>query len=285
MNGKTITLFFLCVMLLVWSGNSVDSHTVGAADKDALVAKLETDPLKLRAGDTATIFISVTDSHGRPVEGLSMHHERILHVVIASQDFGVFAHVHPEDFGSITPEMMKAARYPVRFAFPEAGRYIVGVDFAKNDQSYSRHFTVDVSGEPKMGKLAKDFARSKRFGNLDVTLSSSPKRITAGKEVVLTYVFERDGNPVTDLEPYLSATMHLAIISGNLSYFMHTHGEVPGMPGMEHAGHHMHMTVPERFGPRIDVRTVFPSRGLYQIYGQIQRGGEVVLTSFMVEVK
>jgi Cu+-exporting ATPase len=130
-------------------------------------------------------------------------------------------------------------------------------------------------------------SREKRFGNLDVTLASMPERITAGKEVILSYLFRKKGKPVTDLEPYLSAPMHLAIISRDLTHFIHTHGEVPGMPSMGHDEHHMQMkmTVPDKFGPTIEIHVVFPAKGLYQIFGQVGHEGKVIVTSFMVEVE
>jgi Cu+-exporting ATPase len=208
-------------------------------------------------------------------------------VVIASQDFSVFSHVHPEDFGALSPEMKKTARYPVRFSFPKAGRYIIGIDFAVREQLFSKQFLVAVTGEPKMGPPGKDFSREKRFGGLEVTFASAPERIVAGKEVTLSYLFRKNGKPVDDLEPYLSAPMHLAIISSDLSRFMHTHGEVPGMTGAGHHEHHgeMHMAVPDRFGPNIEVHVEFPVKGLYEIFGQLRHRGKVIDTSFMVEVE
>jgi Cu+-exporting ATPase len=148
---------------------------------------------------------------------------------------------------------------------------------------------VDVAGGPALGHLTKDLSREKKIGDIDVTLSSAPERIKAGKEVTLNYMFRKKGRPVNDLAPYLSAPMHLAIISADLNHFMHTHGEVSGMsgmPGMRHEAHHMemNMTVPEKFGPKIEVHTVFPAKGLYQIFGQVQHQGKVILTSFMVQV-
>ena len=104
---------------------------------------------------------------------------------------------------------------------------------------------------------------------------------------MLTYIFRKDGRPVTDLEPWLEAPMHLAIVSSDLKYFLHVHGEVPGM---EHAGHeeghmHMHMSVPSEFGPEIEVPVVFPGKGLYEVYGQAGYKGKVILTKFMVDVQ
>ncbi len=283
MIRKILTGIF--IFMIVLTGKSwAHRAELGTGSEDVTVT-LRTEPGILRTGIPATLVFSIVDRQGRPVGELSVHHERLLHVIIASQDFSVFAHVHPEDFGPVTAEMTKTARYPVRFDFPSAGRYIVGIDFAVKEQLHSRHFTVDVAGEPRLGSPKKDLSRERKAGDMEVTFSSLPEHITSGKEVTLKYVFRLKGTPVTDLEPYLSAPMHLAIISGDLAHFIHTHGELPGMSGMKHAGHEMHMKVPGRFGPEVEVHTVFPSKGLYQIFGQVSHGGQVVLTSFTVEVE
>ncbi len=282
---KIVSGIFLCLIVLTVGGSGLAHHAEpGTGSEDATVT-LETEPARIQAGIPATLLFSIADRQGKPVEDLSVHHERLLHIIIASQDFRVFAHIHPEDFGPITAEMTKTARYPVRFVFPKAGRYIIGIDFAVKEQLYSRHFTIDVTGEPAMELPKKDFSREERIGEMDVTFSSSSEHITAGKEVTLTYVFRLKGRPVTDLEPYLSAPMHLAIISDDLNHFIHTHGELPGMSGTDHGRHQMHMSVPGKFGPRIAVRVVFPSKGLYHIFGQVSREGKVILTSFMVKVE
>jgi len=249
------------------------------------VASLKTEPEHITAGNTATIVFSINDRKGMPVTDLTIHHDRLIHVVIASQDFSVFAHIHPEDFGPITGEMKKSAHYSVRYTFPKAGRYITAIDYVANGRAVSKHFIIDVAGGSEMGPLKKDLNREKRFGDLDVRFSSMQEHIQAGKEVMLSYLFRRNGKEVTGLEPYLSAPMHLAIISGDLTHFIHTHGEIPGMAPMEHHEHHMQMAVPQQFGPQIDVHVVFPVRGLYQIFGQVGYQGKVILTSFMVEVE
>jgi hypothetical protein len=256
------------------------THTAG----EEAVATIKTKPEHITAGVPTTIVLSLKDRRGRPITDLTVHHDRLIHVVIVSQDFSVFAHIHPQDFEPITPELKKIARYPIKFTFPKSGRYIMGIDFAVKGHPISKHFSLDVSGEPKMGHLEKDLGREKTFGDLDVELSA-PGHIVAGKEVTLGYFFKTKGRPVTDLDPYLSAPMHLAIISADLAHFIHTHGEIPGMSPMGPHEHEMHMRVPERFGPRIDVYVVFPVKGLYQIFGQVGHRGKVVLTSFMVEVE
>ena len=248
---------------------------------------IETTPSALKAGSPAEITFIMRDAEGKPLRGLTIMHDRLMHAVIASADFSVFAHIHPEDFGPITEEMRKKAEYPVQFTFPKAGEYIIAVDSAVGGRHFSEHFTVDVTGKPKIGPYVRDLSREKKFGDLQVTFSTVPGKIVAGEQAVLKYVIKKDGGPVKDLEPYLAAPMHVAIISSDLDVFIHAHGEIPGMAsGHHHRGHEeMHMNVPEKFGPELDVPIVFPEKGLYQIFSQVKRKGKVILLSFMLEVE
>jgi Cu+-exporting ATPase len=181
--------------------------------------------------------------------------------------------------------MIKTARFPVHYTFPKAGQYLIALDSAVKDSPFSEHFSVDVAGEPGMGSMKKDFAREKKFGDYTVTLSSTPERISSGKEVTLSYLIKKDGKPVNDLQPYLSAPMHIAVISANLNNFIHAHGELPGTSSSQSHGSHHHMTVPEKFGPIIEAHISFPAKGVFQIFGEVKHQGKVILTSFMVEVE
>jgi len=260
---------------------------VPAVKTEGPIAVLKTAPVRISAGSTATMTVSIEDAEGNPAAEITPTHDRILHVIIVSEDFAVFSHIHPEDFGSVTSDMKKAAQFPVRYTFPNAGRYLIGVDFAVNGQSFSKRFVIDVGGDPRMGAPKKDFSRQKKFGEYDVTLKTMPKIIHAGQAVTLTYLFKENGQPVADLQPYISATMHVAIISTDLKDFIHEHGLVPGMPatGM-HAHHMMHdMAIPSAFGPEIEVRTSFPAKGAYEIFSEAKHRGKVIVTHFMIEVQ
>jgi hypothetical protein len=262
-----------------------EMHAAHNMREAGVVAQLTTEPERVTAGTPATVRISLSDAEGKPLQGLTLMHARYLHVVIVSQDFSVFAHIHPRDFERLTPEVLKSGRFFVRFTFPRAGRYVVGLNFAVRGRPFGRHFIVNVAGEPKMTSPKKDFSREKRFGGLDVTFSTMPERIAANKEAVLNYVFKKNGKPVTDLEPWLGAPMHLAIVSSDLKNFLHVHGEVLGMLSPEHHEDHMDMTVPRKFGPGIEVHVTFPAKGLYEVFGQAGHEGKVILTRFMVEVE
>ena len=54
----------------------------------------------------------------------------------------------------------------------------------------------------------------------DVTLGGRP---IAGQESELTFTVRRNGEPVTDLEPYLGAFGHLVSLRGGDLAYLHTH--------------------------------------------------------------
>jgi putative copper resistance protein D len=255
-------------------------HAVPGAEP---VIHLKTDPATLIAGTPAMLTVSIEDGNGRPLQGLAVHHDRILHVVIISEDLNIFAHIHPEDIGPITTAMVKKATFPVRYVFPKAGRYLIGFDFAASDALYSKQVVLTVSGGPRMGRQKVDLSRSKDFGHYRVTLSTPPEGIKVGEETALVYRIEKDGKPVTDLQPYLGAPMHLSVVRADLAQFMHIHGVLPGETHTH--DDHMHAMPPERFGPKIEADVVFPDKGVYKIFSQVQHQGKVLLFDFMVEVR
>ena len=82
---------------------------------------------------------------------------------------------------------------------------------------------------------------------------------------MLTTRIELDGEPVTDLEPYLGAYGHLvALREGDLAY-LHVHPE-EAEPG-----------------PEVAVRAEFPSAGDYRLFLDFQHDGEVRTAEFAVE--
>ena len=199
-----------------------------------------------------------------------------------SEDFNVFKHIHPEDFGNME-DMKKSGSYSVEFIFPRAGKYIIAIDFMIDDDMIAKHFIVDVKGEPKLDKLNPDFSREFNFDGYNVDLTI-PDKITSGEEFVLNYRVEKDGEPVTDLEPYLGAPMHVAVISIDLKNFAHTHGELDSS-GMMNEGVNHEMGLPEKFGPEIKAHVTFPAKGIYFVAGEINHNGKVIVSKFMIDVK
>lgn len=125
------------------------------------------------------------------MKGLTATHERLVHVIIISEDIGSFAHIHPDDFGAITWEMKKDTSFTLRYTFPRAGKYLIAVDTAIGNTPVSKLVYLNVSGNPKAGSIKKDLSHKKRFGDYEVSLTSRPERIIAGEDTVLTYTVRK----------------------------------------------------------------------------------------------
>ena len=301
-------------------GHSAHSTTHNAS---SLNVALHTEPQTISVGAPAVLTFHLTDAAGEPVTDLMVHHARVLHVLVVSENLQIIGHIHPEDFESRDILAELEGVYTVHFTFPAAGRYILAVDVMTADAEFAKYLYVDVKGEAKMADMVPDFHREKTvFGYTDeggdrytkaVSLDGgagasiyhakmeAPERIKAGEMTHIMYHFSQDGKPLTDLVPFLDAPMHFAIVSTRLDGVLHTHGTVPGSADAKkmmedpHAGHkmeeapttgHQHQgTTPEKFGPAVMLMTTFPEAGLYQIFGQLKHADQILWTSFMVEVE
>ena len=267
------------------AGHKGGQHEHYATTGSEPVIHLETSPSDIKAGRPVKMTVQIEGQNGKPLGGLTVHHERILHAIVIGSDLKVFAHIHPEDIGPVTDEMLRQATFPLRFTFPKAGEYLVGLDFATADGLYSKTAHIKVSGRPIMGEPKLDFSTEKDFGAYHVTLKISPDIMKAGEETTLRYLIKKDKKPVADLSPYLGAPMHLAIVLADLKQFIHAHGVIPG-ESHTHTDHmHMHVEPGEKFGPEIESVVVFPVKGVYKIFSQVNHQGKVLLFDFMVKVQ
>lgn len=245
---------------------------------------MEITPEPLKAEETKVITFRFRDDEGKPVKDLAVVHDRILHIVIAGEDLSTFAHIHPEDFGPVTEKMKSKGAFSVQYTFPKAGRYLIAVDYGIGETHFSEQFPVDIPGEPAMGPFMKDLSREKTFGDYTVKFKAGSSPIRAGEKTVLTFSISQNSKPVRDITSYLSAAMHIAVISSDLEHFVHAHGDVPGSATEADSGH-MHHIVRDAYGPDIETAIVFPVRGIYRIFSEFKHQGKVVTLDFMTEVR
>lgn len=331
---STLDFYSLALTLLaitLFSGNSVFAchHIKHKAHKTentaALNVKLHTEPKKISAGESTSLMFHLTDAEDEPFTDLIVHHDRILHVLIVSENLQIIGHIHPEDFE--TRDMMAELEgvYTVHFTFPYAGRYILAIDAMTADAEYTKHLYVDVTGDKKMPEVFQDMRREKtvigwtqedgdRFtqavsitekkGTSKYTVKmKAPEKIKVGERVHITYHFTHEGKPVNDLVPFLDAPMHFAIVSNRLDGILHTHGTVPMRSKHDKmkknssqanrkmheknptTGHQHQGITPDKFGPTVMLMTTFTEAGIYQIFGQVKHGDQILFPTFMVKVE
>ncbi len=211
-----------------------------------------------------TLTITIDDPHGKRVRRLDVVHEKLLHLLVTSEDLSWFAHEHPEHRPDGT--------FTLRMTFPAPGRYTLFHDFTPKRvgmQVVAVDLVVDGTPPPAVA-LAPDAADAKTVDGITARLAPSAG-IVAGHNVELVVSLARDGVPVTDLEPFLGAMGHVIIVSADRQRFVHSHP-------IERRG-----VAPSR-GPEVRFQCQFPAGGVYKAWAQFQRAGRVLTVPFTLQV-
>ncbi|MER7701029.1 hypothetical protein [Streptomyces sp. NPDC096095] len=217
---------------------------------------------RVEAGVPAELRFSVVDEGAsRKVTAFRPEHGRELHLIVASNDLATYRHLHPERAADGT--------WSTPVELPEAGGYRVFADFTpdvKNAEGLTLGADLAVSGDARPEPLPRA-ERTVSVDGYEVTLDGE-LRAGAGEELRLEV--EKDGEPVTDLQPYLGAYGHLvALRAGDLAY-LHVHPN--GEPGDGRT----------KSGPEVSFTATAPSRGAYRLFLDFRHEGKVRTAAFTV---
>ncbi|MET8355379.1 hypothetical protein [Micromonospora sp. NPDC005171] len=214
------------------------------------------EPLDAPAGEFA---FRIAGPDGRPVTRYDVAHDKQMHLIVARRDLSGFRHVHPE----LSPD----GTWRVGTPLTGPGQWRAFADFTPTGgEPLTLGVDVAVPGELTERPLPAP-ATSTTVDGYTVTLAGAPQ---PGRTSPLTLTVSRDGQPVTDLEPYLGAYGHLvALRRGDLAY-LHVHPD--GTPGDGR-------TQP---GPAVTFLADVPSAGSYRLYLDFRHGGRVHTAEFTV---
>lgn len=221
------------------------------------------------AGRPTLITIEVIEKQTKQrIKEFNLLHEKLIHVIIVSEDLSQFSHVHPVfDY--------KEGRFTVYHIFPETAKYKIWVDFKpKNGNQTLVTFKLDnmIGAANKPISFKKERQYTKQIDKNYYVNLLIPKEIKSNKPVDLAFVIlDQNSNPITDLTPLMGAGGHSVIISSNLQEFLHVH------PTKE-------VSSDWKGGPEISFNTVFPYPGLYKAWGQFQHQNVIITAHFVLEV-
>ncbi|HZJ69701.1 MAG TPA: hypothetical protein VFF36_02130, partial [Planctomycetota bacterium] len=227
------------------------------------------------AGEPVPLRFRVESPAGEPVTSFEVVHEKLLHLILVSDDLAWFAHEHP----SIQPD----GSFVLAQTFPHAGSYTLFHDFTPPRVGMQ---VVPVELQVEGGPPAPDpvpleaGARTREVDGYRVSLQA-PSPLLSLVTAELVFRLERDGQPVTDLQPYLGTLGHLIVISSDRKHFVHSHplpppaaaGEAPGAAPATPAA-----------GPTVRFSALFPGPGRYKAWGQFQHEGRVITADFVLDV-
>ena len=249
--------------------------------------ELATSPATVEPRQPTELTLTLRNAAtGAPLTDLRLEHQRLVHLIVVSDDLALFSHEHPTPAGDGT--------FRLTHTFPSAGPYHVYADFvsvALGPQALAVALTV-AGPAPAAGTLAP-VASSVNANGAQVELAVEPAAPRVGQPVQLRFRLSQNGQPLGDLGPYLGVAGHLVAVSQDLQEFAHTHPSDAAMP-MDMSGmgdmssmDHSHMTAaaPDaRFGPDVSFTLTFRQPGLHKVWGQFSRDGDVIVAPFVVQV-
>lgn len=217
---------------------------------------------------------SIVDERGETKKEFATVHEKIMHVIIVRQDVQEFQHVHPtfdEKTGLFTlADLM----------LPSPGPYRIFADFTPLGTQ------LDPPGMPLGVTIFEDVTvgdltlytpqpltggpRTKTFQGYMVELRAAPTPVLSETPTTVSFDITKDGQPVTNLEPYLGALGHAVVLREGDLEFLHTH------PVDEHM---VNQTGTVNFA------VTFPTAGTYKIFSQFQHEGDILTTDFVITVE
>jgi len=218
------------------------------------------DQATVSPGTAVPVSFTIEGPDGSPVTEYDVEHEKQLHLIAVRRDFSGFQHVHPV--------MAEDGTWTTSLAL-SPGQWRLFADFkATGAEAVTLGNDLAVRGAYQPAAPTAD-SHTSTVDGYRVTLEGD---LAADEEARLTLSVTRDGEPVTDLEPYLGAYGHLvALRAGDLAY-LHVHPQGTPDDGA---------TEP---GPDVVFFAEVPSPGRYHLYLNFKHEGVVRTAAFTVTV-
>lgn len=226
-------------------------------------------------GSTTRLTLTPTKD-GQTLRDLVRVHEYLMHLIVVAPDLSFFDHVHPEP----QPD----GSFAIDYKFPSDGSYLLFADITpKGTRSQVFRLPVSMTSSSTTmpsdtsASLAPSPALAKPLAadpTIVAELHTSPRTSMAGMHSQLLFRLSRNGQPITDLEPYIGAMGHCVIVSEDTQTYLHSHPEQLLAPKPDARG-----------GPEVAFHTRFPKPGRYKVWGQFKRGDQILVADFVLDVK
>jgi len=166
-----------------------------------------------------------------PIKRYQVEMTKKLHVVIVSDDFKTFLHIHP----TLEPD----GHFLITQLFPAPGTYYVYADGLPNDMNHQVfRFKLDVGHpSPPSPRNLPATGMGVQAGPYEVDMSTV--RIHAGRMEMVDIEVLENGKPAKDLHPYLGAPAHAVFLNTKDLSYVHVHPMGADMMSMQ-----MDMTKP-----------------------------------------
>ncbi len=242
-----------------------------------------TATLNVRPGAGSSVVLDVAQTAGTPPQPLrkySLDMTKLMHMIVISDDFSQFRHVHPT-FDAKTGNFTQA------LSFDPNRRYYIYVDSqpAGLPQQVFR-FSYQSANAPMSRPIAPGppSPLRERAGPYDVMLAKTT--LPASTMQMINVTVTKNGKPAADLKPYLGAAAHAVFINTATLEYVHVHPVVQGQPmDMDMSMPGMTMDAgPGKAGPKMTMHVPPLPAGTYRLWLQFRGGSNLYVAPFTLAV-
>ena len=289
------------------TGDDHHPTAAGAMKAHTHTTKLDfsSAPNAIPVGKPATWTLKITDAKsGAPVNDFETEMTKKMHLIVVKNDLSWFNHIHPTFKGNgiftVTTTLPTKGTYKLYadYTLKGKGQEVPQYEFATGGEQPTSSSVQLVSDTMRAMWLTKKFVahpegepNAKGGATYEVALMPMPTPLVAGEDSMLHFqIRDAKGRPVKDLQPYLGAMGHCVILSNDTKSYLHSH---PMAEGAEHDMSKMgamdmskmnETPAPKSGGPDVMFHTNFPTAGLYKAWGQFRHKGQIITSSFVVNV-
>jgi DMSO/TMAO reductase YedYZ heme-binding membrane subunit len=249
---------------------------LGDATKRFTVS-MDVSPTRPQLGKEARLAFKVFDaSTGFRQDRFTRFYGQFMHIVVVNGSLTEFAHVHPTT---------EAGGFVLNHTFPKAGRYHIYLNYAPYQAvEQQAAFTVQVGDSDEVevaSELAQDTATMRQATGYTAYVSAEENltaaAFTAGTQP-LSFSIQRDGQPVTTLQPYLEAFGHLSLVNIHTYEFVHAHPPDTALPAPGD------LSGPDvLFVPMVLQGAVKP--GTYRAFAEFSPNGDYIVVPFTIRIQ
>lgn len=203
-------------------------HTDAPSDHAKYRINLQKDAEVIVAGVPANIrFVPEKEGEpGVPVV-LELHHEKKMHVMLLSKDLSFFRHVHPEFTGNGIYELQllaanadpKLENSTNKVILPFGGEFFWFIDYEPaGAPGRVDRILMNVVGQDKPPVNYTKESLSFKGNGFEVTC-------TPHADGTLDFAVSKSGKPLQNLDPWLGAPGHLALLPLDAEKMLHSHPE------------------------------------------------------------
>ncbi|WP_010195137.1 hypothetical protein [Bacillus sp. m3-13] len=202
--------------------------------------------------DGEELTITLTDLEGNPMDSLEVNHEKLMHLIVISEDLEKFNHLHPEKVS----EGVFTAKADL-----EEGMYQAFVDIKPSELDYVNEAHPVMVGEHGGHEdahvhLDPETQWTKEQEGYSVTLDVN--NFSVKENVVLSFDIEG-----AEPEDYLGALGHVVVVDEALDEFIHVHPREGEEPVFE-----AHFSKP----------------GMYKLWAEFKLDGNVYAFPYVLEI-